>query len=97
MEKEEIKSLLQAAVDHYGISHQIRMAIEEMAELIDALMKRTRARRTDADVITEIADVTIMMNQLMLIFGESAVRDEIDRKLNRLKERMDGRDEEAVL
>ena len=97
MEKEEIKSLLQAAVERYGISHQIRMAIEEMAELIDALMKRTRARRTDADVITEIADVTIMMKQLMLIFGESAVRDEIDRKLNRLKERMDGRDEEAVL
>ena len=44
--------------------------------------------RKDVDIITEIADVMIMMKQMAIIFGEKAVNDEISRKLERLEERM---------
>lgn len=50
------------ALTEYGIESQERMAIEEMSELMNALMKHHRGRATDAEVITEIADVQVMMS-----------------------------------
>ena len=82
------KQVLQEAINKYGNDNQKRMAIEECAELINALCKEKRGRNTDDDVITEIADVTIMCQQLTLIYGEEKVREEINRKVRRLKQRM---------
>lgn len=87
-EKAVNKRILSTALALYGKEAQTRMAIEEMAELTDAIMKKTRGRRSDEDVISEIADVTIMMQLLALMYGESAVEKEINRKLERLKARM---------
>lgn len=80
--------VLKEAVRRFGSINQKEMAIEECSELINALQKEKRHRVTDDDVITEIADVTIMCQQLTLIYGEDKVCDEITRKTNRLKERM---------
>ena len=46
------------------------MAVEEMAELIQALMKHPRKQNgsTLNEVIEEIADVEIMLEQLKFIF-----------------------------
>lgn len=53
------------AVEAYGDNSQVDMAVEEMSELIKALMK---SRRNDVDIqrnlhniIEEIADVEIML------------------------------------
>lgn len=77
------------AVQHYGAEHQKKKAIEEMGELITAISREQDGRATTEQVITEIADVQIMMRQLALIYGIDAVANEIDRKQRRLLRRMD--------
>lgn len=77
------------AVYHYGAEHQKKKAIEEMGELITAISREQDGRATPEQVITEIADVQIMMRQLALIYGIDAVAKEIDRKQRRLLRRMD--------
>lgn len=79
----EIK-ICRAALECFGVESQKRMAVEECAELINALMKEKRGRVTDEDIITEIADVQIMMEQLAQIYGKEKVRRERYRKLRRL-------------
>ena len=76
------------AVHHYGAEHQKKKAIEEMGELITAISREQDGRATTEQVITEIADVQIMMRQLALIYGIDAVANEIDRKQRRLLRRM---------
>lgn len=83
------KETLQKAILKYGYTAQITMAVEEMAELLNALAKERRGRATKNDIVTEITDVTIMMCQLSIIYGEQAVEMEIERKIERLKERME--------
>ena len=77
------------AVHHYGAEHQKKKAIEEMGELITAISREQDGRATQEQVITEIADVQIMMRQLAFIYGIDAVANEIDRKQRRLLRRMD--------
>ena len=67
MEKEYV---YRKAIDVWGITAQVDMAIEECAELIKALQKRKRAEGTGTidDVLEEMADVEIMLEQLKVIF-----------------------------
>ena len=60
-----------------------------MGELITAISREQDGRATTEQVITEIADVQIMMRQLALIYGIDAVAKEIDRKQRRLLRRID--------
>lgn len=80
------------AVEKFGPKSQIDMAIEECAELINALCKLRRERVGPIDVVTEIADVEIMCKQLEYMFGEKTVTDERQRKIARLKKRIDAYD-----
>lgn len=80
---------LQKAILKYGCTAQITMAVEEMAELLNALAKERRGRATQNDIVTEIADVTIMMWQLAIMYGEQSVEMEIERKIKRLQERIE--------
>ena len=87
-------SVIIKAVDTYGEDSQINMAVEEMSELIKALMK---LRRNDVDkkeifrnIAEEIADVEIMLEQLKLIFNcFSLVETEKEFKINRLAKRLE--------
>lgn len=95
--KREKRVILLAAVRHYGGNNQIDVAIEEMAELTQALVK-TKRSVTDEDiemfrgnVIEEIADVEIMLAQLRIIFDidEWLLDTAKASKLNRLAERIE--------
>ena len=77
------------AVAHYGKEHQKKKAIEEMGELITALSREQDGRATEHDVITEIADVHLMIRQLMVIYGVDKCVEEYDRKQRRLLRRID--------
>ena len=77
------------AVLHYGAEHQKRKAIEEMGELITELEREQDGRTTPEKVITEIADVYLMVRQLMVIYGVYDCMKEYDRKQRRLLRRMD--------
>lgn len=67
MKKEQ---LYKQALDEWGYAPQVRMAIEECAELIKALAKIQRNTNylTIDDVLEEMADVEIMLEQLKIIF-----------------------------
>ena len=82
------EEIYKAAIAAYGVEPQRKMAIEEMAELINALMKFDRGRNTVDDIIDEIADVTIMMSQLAIIYGKDRVQLQIDYKTQRLDKRL---------
>ena len=83
-------------LDHYGIERQKAKTIEELAELIVAIQKNLLSD-TDSlsrEVLEEIADVQIMILQLLSYAGEfSKVYEIMDRKierqLNRIKEEAD--------
>lgn len=91
------KALLKI-IETYGYNSQIDVAIEELSELIKALIKYRRAIRNKekvsekiAEVTEEIADVWIMLSQLEIIFlnaGEVARIEEfkIRRQLERIAE-----------
>ena len=89
--------IFQRAIDLWGEDAQIRMAIEECAELIVQLIKLDRRSNGSEyeDVVNEIADVEIMMAQLRIIFGDqeidTAKRIKLDKLFKIIKEAEDVR------
>lgn len=88
--------ILDKAVERYG-ENQLDQAQEELAELIVAISKYKRAvakglykDKAITDVIEEVADVTIMIKQIMMLLNIS--KTEVNNieisKLKRLEKRM---------
>ena len=80
---------LLGALATFGAEHQRMMCIEECAELIDALAKYDRGRADTKDVITELADVCVMVEQMAMLFGKGEFEKEKERKLKRLQKKID--------
>ena len=87
MEKEERKKLYKKAIDTWGIEAQRNMAFEELGELNTALARDRRGRVTKEEIITELADVTIMCEQLAFFLGYEDYEKEMDNKLERLRDK----------
>lgn len=79
----------QKALDTYGYHKQRLMVFEECAELINALAKADRGRSDVGDIITELADVSIMVEQMAVFFGYENFEKEKKRKIERLKQRLE--------
>ncbi len=92
---------LNKAVDTYGAAAQADMAIEEMSELTKALLKFRRAENNPeeydietkrTDIYEEIADVMIMLVQLIMIydggFCEKELCEIVGDKVRRLEARL---------
>lgn len=77
------------AIATWGRTAQLGMVQEECAELIAAIHRRQRGRCSDEDVVEEAADVWIMLEQLVRILGHELVAEALDRKLARLRSRLD--------
>jgi len=91
MQQEEKIVLFEIMVDRYGMPAQEDQAIEEMAELIKAIIKyrKDKSDENGFDLIDEIADVKILIEQLELMHKiSSLVEERIDFKLERQKKRM---------
>lgn len=58
------QEIFETAIKVYGVSNQENMAIEECAELIQAINKKHRGRQHN--IPEEIADVEIMLEQLKI-------------------------------
>ena len=85
----ENKETYEEALRLWGIEDQIFMLMEETSELVNAICKLRRGRVELPDVVTELADVSIMVEQMILAFDvESAFVEEKARKIERLKERL---------
>ena len=86
MTKEE-QDLYYAVIEKCGVDSRVAMMNEECGELISALAKFPRGRATRNDIITELADVSIMCEQLALMLGNDEFIQERNRKLDRLRKR----------
>lgn len=73
---------------HYGAKNQLLKTCEECGELISAIMKHVTEGGSAENIISEIADVYIMIQQLILIYGAEKVSPEIERKLQRQVKRI---------
>lgn len=83
-----VKDTAAFAVAHYGKQHQKQKAVEEIGELLAELMREDDGRTSDARIVSEIADVMFMMEQLAVIYGQDAVADELRRKKRRTVRRI---------
>lgn len=72
----------------HGIIKQQWMLIEECGELLNAIAKSKRDRAGKDEIITELADVSIIVEQMAFFYGEEDFNKEKERKLLRLKERL---------
>lgn len=86
-------NLYEKAIKEYGPAVQIDMCIEEMSELTKALLKHKRAngdvekeKKTHENIKEEMADVSIMLEQMEILFGNYSK--EKEKKLIRLDKRL---------
>ena len=85
------RELLQKNIDYYGEWNQVSKAVSELNELIDAISidLDTWEEEDTKNTIDEIADVIIMCQQLIMIFGiEDDVKERIKFKLERQRQRI---------
>ena len=90
MEKEKKLKIYKTALSKYGEEAQLNMLYEEMGELLTAIARLKRGRANHFDVMTELADVSIMVEQMATLMSFDDFETEKDRKLNRLKEKLNG-------
>lgn len=91
---EEGGEICRAALETFGEEAQITMVFEEMAELQDVLCKFLRGRvdeDTRTHIAEEIADVEIMLRQMVILYGcaesvETFRRYKLERLAERIKE-----------
>ena len=89
MEKSERRKIYERTLQQWGVENQLWMVVEECGELLNAIGKMRRERVTREEVITELADVTIMCEQIAQYIGYEEYDKELDRKLNRIVERLE--------
>lgn len=87
-----IRELSKQILQHYGLQHQKAKTIEELGELIVALQKNLLSNQDglSQDVLEEIADVHIMLTQLLDDEGDKTqVSLIVSRKLKRQVRRIE--------
>lgn len=93
------KEILKKAIKIYGTHNQMLKCIEECGELSRAV-SRILTELSSGDGFTteesqdnlyeELADTKIMIEQMIMMFDcEKEVQEQIDYKINRLKERLE--------
>ena len=81
--------IFRRALEAFGAQAQVMMAIEEMSELTKELCKNGRGQENATHIAEEIADVEIMLRQMVMLFDCSFTVDKFRRyKLERLAERI---------
>ena len=84
------KETCKTIANYYGLDSQILIGIEEMSELTKELCKHQRKYHRNREIVEELADVSIMIAQLIELFGaEKDVSEIIDFKLERQMRRIE--------
>ena len=86
--------LCKQAIMRFGKKNQMIVAIEELSELMKEITKHLRGRDNKAEISEEMADVYIMLEQLIMIFdNDGEIRAQMRKKMKRLRDRMMNDDE----
>ena len=84
--KNRIDAVIYKAINKYGEENQKLIAVEELAELQQALSKHRRGLKHNVE--EEIADVKIMLWQLELMYDKKKIEDWVEKKISRLDKRL---------
>lgn len=93
-EQQNVNDKLERITANYTFAQQRQVFAEECAEGVQAAMKLSRAETVDAyekasdALVSEVADVLIMAQQMRLYLGAEKVDKEIGRKLDRQLQRI---------
>lgn len=92
----EVFNTYNKAIELYGEKAQKLMAIEEMSELTKEICKDFRGKLDREHLIEEMADVLIMLDQMLLLYKISGEEVGLMRikKVERLKERLEKQNDE---
>lgn len=82
------KAICLEAITKWSITENFGMMAEECGELLSAINKLLRGRASTSDVITELADVSLVITAFAMLLGYDKYLVEKERKLMRLKERL---------
>ena len=88
---EKYENIIKNIINTYGKKPQVLQAIEEMSELTKELIKNVnRGKHNVTDITLELADVTIMLAQLNIIYNidPNKLLGAIEYKLLRQQERL---------
>ena len=93
---EEYSAILADNIKAHGVSEETVIAMEECAELIQAISKVRRygfGGQYKDNLIEELADVNIVIIELMMMFdiSEDEFYNVLDRKIKRIKNRLEGK------
>ena len=96
MNYQEVTDTYKQAIKTYGEHAQKLMAIEEMSELTKEICKDFRGKLNREHLIEELADVTITIDQLMIMYEISGneLQQMCEKKVERLKERLEKQNDE---
>ena len=96
MTNREIINTYKQAIALYGEKAQKLMAIEEMSELTKEICKDFRGELNRENLIEEMADVLIMLDQMLILYKISGEEVGLMRikKVERLKERLEKQNDE---
>lgn len=91
MSAQEGDEICRAALETFGKDSQVQVAIEEMSELTKELCKNGRGQENTTHIAEEIADVEIMLCQIVMLFDcagqvETFRRYKLERLSGRIKE-----------
>lgn len=88
------EELYKKAIKHWGEELQVGMLMEEVSEMLIAVnkLRRNKCLGTIADLEDEIADVRIMIDQIIVLFNlnEMTIKVQKGNKLIKLKNMIDG-------
>lgn len=89
-ENEETKSLLKAAVNHWGLPAQLLVLAEECSECAAAATRVVTNKGSKEDLLGEMADVYLMLSQILYSMEEGILFDKVvEEKLNKLRNRLE--------
>jgi NTP pyrophosphatase (non-canonical NTP hydrolase) len=88
--KERMQSLCQQALDKWGNDVQLIKVVEELTELSLEIQHLRHGKSDICEVKNELADVMIMLNQLMMILeiNNQELEITINSKLDKLDKRL---------
>lgn len=91
------RSTFEHALEHYGADLQTSVLLEEMAELQKEICKYWRGRPNFDHIAEEMADLSIMLDQMKLLFQNGgAVQAWRLEKVRRLADRISAEEESGA-
>lgn len=90
MEYKDRKKVYIQAVEQWGAEAQLVIALEELNECGKEICKVLRGKGDMAHLAEEVADATIMLEQIRIMFNiNDTVQQEMERKILRLERRIE--------